>query len=429
MVLSNGAAPIDVSHKSGILQTARYNFQSAAERLNLSQQMIQRIGVAKEKIYLQLHPVLNDGRATTVEAFIVRHSDALGPAKGGIRMTPDVTVEDIEGLAMEMTWKTSLIGVPFGGGKSGIKYDAMSLTAEEKETVVRSFTRSALRHIGPEIYIPAPDMGTNEKDMGHIRDCISYSSGTAITRGCYVTGKPLILGGIQGRRQATGKGVVYTIEAACSLVGMNPADMKVCVQGFGNVGSVAARSLYEKGARIVAVQDLSGSIANPKGLDIEKLITHIQKTGTLTGFCEADTINTEEFFGIDCDCFVPAAAGSQIDAKRAKTIKAKLIAEGANAPTTPDADEILQEKGVFVIPDILCNAGGVFVSYLEYTQETQHEQKTEAEVEKRLQERMAGRFSEVYSYADTHKQNMRQAAMDIAVNRVVEGIKARGLLP
>lgn len=417
------------SETSKILETARHHFHSAANRLELSDSMIERVGFAKEKIRLRLHPVLKENVPVSIDAFIVRYSDALGPAKGGVRMTADVTEEDIEGLAMEMTWKTSLIGVPFGGGKAGIKYDSSMLNSSEKEIVIRAFTRGAMRHIGPEIYIPAPDMGTKESDMGYIRDCISYSGGTSITRGCYVTGKPLLLGGIPGRRQATGKGVVYTIEAASRLLNLNISKMKVCIQGFGNVGSIAARDMYEKGAKIIAVQDISGSIINTSGLDIKKLQEHVRLAGTVSGFKEADLLDLEAFFAVKCDCFIPAAAGSQITAARAKKMDTKIVAEGANAPMTTDADQVLENKGVFIIPDILCNAGGVFVSYLEYTQETQYEQKTKREVEHRLRERMMTCFSDVYSYASSKKQNMRQAAMDIAVKRVVEGTKARGFLP
>jgi glutamate dehydrogenase/leucine dehydrogenase len=286
-----------------------------------------------------------------------------------------------------------------------------------------------MRHIGPEIYVPAPDMGTNEADMGYIRDCISYSGGTAITRGCYVTGKPPLLGGIAGRRPATGKGVVCTVEAAGALAGLEIPRMTVCLQGFGNVGAVTAKDMYDKGAKIVAIEDLTGSIINPKGLNIEELLKHVETTGGVSGFTEAYSLTTAQFFETECDCFIPAAAGSQIDATRAQKMKTKMIAEGANAPTTPQADTILQDRGIFVIPDILCNAGGVFVSYLEYTQETQHEQKTDEEVERRLRERMTSCFNEVYSYARAHKQNMRCAAMDIALSKVVAGIEARGYLP
>jgi glutamate dehydrogenase/leucine dehydrogenase len=414
---------------SSILNTAQWNVRQAASRLGLETAMVSHLLAPKERITLSLNPALSDGRVVHLEAFVVRHSDTLGPAKGGIRMTSSVTLDEVVGLAMEMTWKTSLIGVPFGGGKSGICCDAETLAPTDKEIIIRSFTRNAARHIGPEIYVPAPDMGTNEADMGHIRDCIAYSAGTAITRGCYVTGKPTILGGVVGRREATGRGVVSTITAACERLGMDLSKARVAVQGFGNVGCIAAQEIAACGARVVAVADLSGAVHAPQGLDVAALVAHVKKTGRLAGFAGAKEISGDDVFGVDCEILIPAATGSVITAANAGQIRAKIIAEGANAPTTPEADEILQKRGIFVIPDILCNAGGVFVSYLEYTQETQRDQMTIEEVNRRLFQRMKSAFDEVHKNATEKNQTMRQAAMDIAVGRVVYGIQARGALP
>ena len=415
--------------KDSILQTSLHNFELAAKRLNLDRAMSERVLKPNEKIELNVAPVLPDGKVTNISIFIVRHNDALGPAKGGIRMTSDVSLDDITGLAMEMTWKTSLIGVPFGGGKSGIRFGTERMSPEAKEVIIRSFTRGARRHIGPEIYIPAPDMGTNETDMAHIRDCISYSDGISITKGCFVTGKPVILGGIVGRREATGKGVVYTILAMCEKLGLDISKMRVAVQGKGNVGSVAAAEIAKCGAKVVAIADTSGAIVNPDGFDIEALFRHIRETSSVKGFKKATDVERSEIFEVDCDILIPAAAGSQITAENVNKIKARIVAEGANAPTTPRADEILNERGILVIPDILCNAGGVFVSYLEYTQETQREQMTFAEVEQRLAERMKQRFNEVYDFAKEKGLTMREAAMDMAVSKVVEAVFIRGLLP
>ncbi len=415
--------------KEGILQTSRYNFDVAAKRLDLKPEIRQKILGPKEKVEIDINPVLPNGRMLNAKIFIVRHHDALGPAKGGIRMTPDVTLDDITGLAMEMTWKTSLIGVPFGGGKSGIRLDPSLLTHEEKEAVIRTYARSSNHHIGPEIYVPAPDMGTNEMDMAHIRDCISYSHGVSITQGCFVTGKPVILGGILGRREATGNGVVYTILALCERLKMDVTQSRVVVQGFGNVGSVAAVEMVRRGAKVVGVSDITGGIVNANGIDIEALIAYYEQTGSIKGFQGCTEIDGSEIFGVDCDILIPAAAGSQITVKNADMIKASIIAEGANAPTTPEADEMLSKRGVAIIPDILCNAGGVFVSYLEYTQETQREQMTLEEVERRLLTRMTERFNHVYDFASDKKLTMREAAMDIAVSHVVEAVYARGLLP
>ena len=414
---------------NGILQTSLFNFNAAADRLGVKSEIRHKICAPKEKIEIRVNPVLPDGRMVFVKIFIVIHSDALGPAKGGIRMTPDVTIDDITGLSMEMTWKTSVIGVPFGGGKSGIQFDPRTLDPTGKETIIRAFTRGARRHLGPEIYVPAPDMGTNQIDMAHIRDCISYSEGRAITNGCFVTGKPIIFGGIAGRREATGKGVVFTILALCDKIERDIEKTRVAVQGFGNVGSVAALEIARHGAQVVAVADINGAVYNPDGLDVPELNEHFDATGGLENFPGARWLSGEEFFAVDCDVMIPAAAGSQITHKNASDIKAKIIAEGANAPTTPQADDILCQRGITVIPDILCNAGGVFVSYLEYTQETQREQMTAEQVETRLANQMRMRFETVYDSAKIKGQAMREAAMDLAVERVVEAVFARGLLP
>ena len=417
------------SSKDSILQTSLQNFNLSAKRLKLAEDIRLKVLGPKEKIELSSDVVLSGDKLTNIKFFVVRHNDDIGPSKGGIRMTPDVTMDDITGLSMEMTWKTSLIGVPFGGGKSGIQCDPAKLGPSEKEIIIRSFTRAARRHIGPEIYVPAPDMGTNEIDMAHIRDCISYSDGISITRGCFVTGKPLILGGIVGRREATGKGVVYTIQAMCEKHGLDITKQRVAVQGFGNVGSIAAAEIAKCKAKVVAVSDISGGIVNKEGLDILALLKHVQQSGGVKGFKNGTSIDKSEVLEVDCDILIPAASGSQITIENVKNIKAKIIAEGANAPTTPQADEILNQRGTFVIPDILCNAGGVFVSYLEYTQETQHEQMTLAQVEQRLFDRMRLRFNDVYDFAEAKKLTMREAAMDMAVNKVVEAVYVRGLLP
>ena len=415
--------------KDSILQTAIHNLQLAANRLNLDEPIRQKLLQPREKVEMTLNPALPGGKVVNIKVFVVRHNDALGPAKGGVRMTPDVTLDDITGLAMEMTWKTSLIGVPFGGGKAGIQFDPATVSSDAKEVIIRSFTRGAIRHIGPEFYIPAPDMGTNEMDMAHIRDCISYSEGTSITKGCFVTGKPVILGGILGRKEATGKGVVYTVLAMCEKLGLDITKMRIAIQGFGNVGSVAAAKIAKCGAKVTAIADVSGAVLDPDGLDIELLLQHVQKTGCVKGFKNAAPADKNEIFNTDCDILIPAAAGSQITAQNAGKIKARIIAEGANAPTTPQADEILNERGILVIPDILCNAGGVFVSYLEYTQETQREQMTLAEVESRLAGRMKQHLNKVYELAHQKKLTMREAAMDMAVSKVVEAVFTRGLLP
>ena len=415
--------------QNGLLETSVVNLEKAAQRLNLSGAMLKRLLEPKEKIEITLNPVLSGGKPVYIKSFIVRHNDAIGPAKGGIRMVPTVSIDDITGLSMEMTWKTALIGVPFGGGKSGICFDPVSVSKDDKEVIIRAFTRGAKRHIGPEIYIPAPDMGTNEKDMGHLRDCISYSEGTSITRGCFVTGKPVILGGIVGRREATGKGAVYSIVTACEKLGIDLKKATVAVQGFGNVGSVAAKAIFDLGVKVIGVSDVAGGVYNEKGLNIDDLLTHFKQNGALANFKGSQPMTNKELLECKCDILIPAATQSQLTVENADRICAKIIAEGANAPTTPQADDILRKKGIFIIPDILCNAGGVFVSYLEYTQETQREQMTLEQVESRLQKRMRDRVCQVYEYSQTKQCTMREAAMDIAVGNVVDAIGARGFLP
>ena len=427
--MSRKSAVNVVSHS--ILTNALSNFDRIAAMLSgeASGDVLAKIREPRERIELRLSPQLDDHYLHVFQAFVVRHNDALGPSKGGIRMTPTVTLDDVTGLAMEMTWKCALIGVPFGGGKSGIVADSEKLDQHDKEKLIRSFARNAHRHIGPQVYVPAPDMGTNETDMGYIKDAISNSMGQATTQGCYVTGKPVILGGIGGRREATGNGLAMCLSEACKAIGVKLKSARVIVQGFGNVGAVAALKLAEMGAKVIAVSDLHGAVHNEKGLDVPELVKHVAAKATVKGFTGGRAVDALAMLEMPCDVLVPAAAANQITAGNAAKISARIIAEGANSPTTPDADEILNNRGVFVIPDILCNAGGVFVSYLEYTQETQQEQMTQAEVLQRLEGRMTERFAQVYELSRSRNLPMRDAAMYLAVRTVCQAVKARGYLP
>lgn len=415
---------------STILSNALANFALAAHKLRceVDYGILEKIGIPKERIEIRLSPQLEDGQVHTFYAYIVRHNDALGPAKGGIRMAANVTRDDIAGLAMEMTWKCALIGVPFGGGKSGIVADPRRLSRFDKETLIRCFARSAQRHIGPLIYVPAPDMGTNETDMGHLKDTISQSHGYATTAGCYCTGKPVIVGGIPGRREATGRGVAIVLGAALKLLDLPHEPVTAIVQGFGNVGSVAAAGIAEMGVRVVGVSDMDGAVYSRSGLDIPSLLEHARVNGTVGGFPGAERVDPRKLLEMPCDVVVPAAAQSQITADNAERIQARLVIEGANSPTTPEADQILQRRNILVVPDILANAGGVFVSYLEYTQETQQEQMTEQEVNARLATRMADRFQQVAAVARERQCPMRDAAMILAVQRVASAVTARGRL-
>jgi len=413
-----------------ILQTALANFDAAAERLRaeFGEDLLSKIRWPKERIELVLGPQLDDGRLHRFQAFIVRHNDALGPAKGGIRMTPTVSLDDVSGLAMEMTWKCALVGVPFGGGKSGIVADPGVLSPYNKETLVRMFVRIAHRHIGPLVYVPAPDMGTGEPEMGYIKDTLSYPLGRATTQGCYVTGKPVLLGGIPGRREATGRGVCVCLREAFAALGRELRGATAVLQGYGNVGSVVAEGLRRLGARLVAVADLGGAVVNPDGLDVPALSAHVKRTGSVKDFPGAQAADGRKVLEMPCDVLIPAAGAGQITAANAPRVSAGIVAEAANAPLTTEADEILARRGVYVIPDILCNAGGVFVSYLEYTQETQQEQMTEEDVQGRLQRRMSEKFREVHGFAADSGLPPRQAAMYLAVRRVCQAMKARGYL-
>ena len=420
-----------MANSHSILASALTNLDKTVPHLagEINVGLLEKIRVSKERIEFELAPQLSDGSIQVFHAFIVRHSEALGPAKGGIRMTPSVTLDDVSGLAMEMTWKCALIGVPFGGGKSGIVADPIALSATDKEIVVRSFARNACRHIGPLVYVPAPDMGTNEADMGHIKDAITNSLGQATTQGCYVTGKPEILGGISGRREATGRGVVTCILRSLDDLGMDPTKATAILQGFGNVGSVAGRMLCESGVTLLGVSDVSGAVYNADGLDVEALSLHVAQTGWVKDFAGGKAVDAREMLEMQCDVLVPAATAGQITAQNVPRIQARIIAEAANSPTVPQADEILNERGVFVVPDILCNAGGVFVSYLEYTQETQKEQMTLQQVNARLDNRMSDRFDQVCQLAKEKGLTMRDAAMHQAVKTVCQALQARGYQP
>ncbi|MDZ4198734.1 MAG: Glu/Leu/Phe/Val dehydrogenase [Kiritimatiellia bacterium] len=417
--------------QSTMLKNAHANLDRALSLMGseMSSDWAAKLRTPKERTELQLSPQLSDGKIHGFKAFIVKHNDALGPCKGGIRMQPNVTLDDVTALAMEMTWKCALIGVPFGGGKSGIVADPTLLIPNDKQILIRSFTRNAHSHIHPLIYVPAPDMGTNERDMGYVKDAISYSMGVSTTAGSYVTGKPVILGGIPGRREATGRGVALATAEALQRINGNLSGARVIVQGFGNVGSVAATALSEAGAIVVGVSDAYVALYDRAGLPIQEMLRYAAKNGSLKGCTLAESVLHDALLEKPCDVLAPCAAANQITAANAERIQARVIAEGANGPTTPEADTILHVRGIHVVPDILCNAGGVFVSYLEYTQETQQEQMGAEEVLARLQKRMKDRYALVHDTATERGWQAREAAMYCAIKQVYEALQARGALP
>ncbi len=297
-----------------MLKNALDNFDRACALLGdeYSPDLLQKLRHPKERTELMLSPQFSDGRIHTIAAFIVHHSEALGPCKGGIRMSPTVTLDDVTALAMEMTWKCALIGVPFGGGKSGIVADPLTLSPDDKQTLIRSFTRNARRNIHPLVYVPAPDMGTNERDMGHIKDAISYSLGNATTQGSYVTGKPVIMGGIPGRREATGRGVVLTATEALGVLGGSIKGARVIVQGFGNVGAGAAEAFVEMGAKVVGVSDVEEALYEPNGLDVAALLAHVRKSGSLRGAGQGRPVSHDALLEMPCEVLAPCASANQI---------------------------------------------------------------------------------------------------------------------
>jgi glutamate dehydrogenase/leucine dehydrogenase len=370
---------------------------------------------------------MDSGRTEVFTGYRVHHSTVLGPTKGGIRYAPDVDLGEVSALAMLMSWKCALMGLPYGGAKGGVRCNPRSMSLREKEGLTRRYTAEIIVLIGPDLDIPAPDLGTDEQTMAWMMDTYSMTQGKSVPG--VVTGKPLIVGGSAGRREATGRGIVYAIYQAARHLGYEIRGRKVAVQGFGNVGGVAARLLWREGCVIVAVSDVRGGIHSPAGLDIRQLEAHVSESGSVVGFPGTEPVSNEDLLTLPCDILVPAAVGGQIHAGNADRIKASLVAEGANGPTTPEADAILRERGVTVIPDILANAGGVVVSYFEWVQGLQYYFWRESEITARLQEVMTRAFNRVWALATKESSDLRTAALMEGVNRVAEGYKVRGLYP
>jgi glutamate dehydrogenase (NAD(P)+) len=356
----------------------------------------------------------------------VIHNDVLGPSKGGIRYAPDVSLNEVKALAAWMTWKCAVVDVPFGGAKGGVICDPKKMSPGELERLTRRYTADLKDVFGPDRDIPAPDMNTNEQIMAWILD--TYSMHSRRTENAVVTGKPVELGGSEGRKEATGRGVMTVTLAAMERLGMNPSESTVAVQGFGNVGSIAAKLLSEQGATIVAVSDVTGGYYNADGLNIRELLDYVgSNDGTLEGFPNAEPISNDELLTLDVDVLVPAAKEDQITRDNAPDVQANIIAEGANGPTTPSADTILQDKGVLVIPDILANAGGVTVSYFEWVQDRQGYFWTLDRVNRRLDRTMREAFDRVYATSQKHDVSLRIGAYVMAVRKVADALRMRGI--
>jgi glutamate dehydrogenase (NAD(P)+) len=399
----------------------------AVQYLDLDPGIIERLKRPQRELTVTFPVEMDDGHIRMFTGYRVQHSLVRGPAKGGIRYHPKVDLDEVRALAMWMTWKTAIVGIPYGGAKGGVVVDPRELSERELQKMTRRYAAEIEIIIGAETDIPAPDVNTNPKIMAWIMDTISMHKGHSELG--VVTGKPLEVGGSAGRLEATGRGVNYVAMQACEHLGIPFHEQRVGIQGFGNVGSVTAYSMAESGARIVAVTDQYGGIYAPEGLDIARLKAAMAEQGTVTAYTGAQPVDNATFFALPMDILVPAALENQINTENAHEIQAKLIVEGANGPTTPAADRILHERGVFVVPDILANSGGVTASYFEWVQDLQAFFWSEDEVNQRLHAIMTRAFIDVLTIAEQHNIDMRTAALVLAVNRVADGIRIRGTYP
>ena len=408
-------------------EVAQRQFDLAAERLNLDPGM--RLVLREPRREFSVHfPVhMDDGSVQVFTGFRVQHNLGRGPAKGGIRYHQNVSRDEVKALAMWMTWKCAVVGIPYGGGKGGVIVDPKKLSQKELEGLTRRYFTEIEVLIGPEKDIPAPDVNTNAQVMAWMMD--TYSMHVGYTVPGVVTGKPISLGGSEGRNEATARGCIYTVVEAARHLGMDLTRSTVAVQGFGNAGSIAAKLVADEGSTVVAVSDSTGGIHDPKGLDVAKVIAWKQEHGTVQGFPGATDITNAEVLEVECDILIPAALENQITSRNAERIKAKLVAEAANGPTTPDADVILHRNGVFMIPDILCNAGGVTVSYFEWVQDLNRDHWSENVVNEKLREIMVRAFGETLDMAKREQVDMRTAAYLLAVKRVADAMEMRGLYP
>jgi glutamate dehydrogenase (NAD(P)+) len=419
----NGHAELD----SDLHRTALDQLDRVAKRLDLDPDLHERLRYPRRALVVSIPVRKDDGRTEVFLGYRVHHSTVLGPTKGGIRYAPDVSLGEVTALAMLMSWKSALMGLPYGGAKGGVRCDPHGLSAAEREHLTRRYTAEIMPLIGPDLDIPAPDLGTDEQVMAWMMDTYSMMQGRTVPG--VVTGKPLIAGGSFGRREATGRGVVHILHQAAGRLGQELRGRRVIVQGFGNVGSVAARLLAQDGCIVVGLGDINGGLWNAHGLDIRALDRHVAETGTIVGFAAADPLPNGDLLKQPCDILIPAATGSQIRGDNADGIKARLVVEAANGPTTPEADAILAERGVTVVPDILANSGGVVVSYFEWVQGLQQYFWRETEITSRLQEVMTRAFNRVWAAADKEETDLRTAALMEGIRRVAEGYRVRGLYP
>ncbi|KQV75462.1 glutamate dehydrogenase [Aeromicrobium sp. Root344] len=422
-VLSEQQAPRDLASP---LDDARTQLREAIDVLGYDESLYAMLAQPRREVTVSIPLRRDDGSVEVLTGHRVQHNLSRGPAKGGLRFSPDVDLDEVRALAMWMTWKCALLDVPYGGAKGGVRVDPRLYSEAELERITRRYTSELTPVIGPEIDIPAPDIGTDEQTMAWIMDTYSVSRGHTVLG--VVTGKPMSLGGSLGRASATSRGVVHVALAAMESIGLQASSSTAAVQGFGKVGRGAARFLSEAGLRVVGVSDQYGGIVAPEGIDIPALEEHVDETGSVVGFCspldEGDSV-----LALDVDVLVPAAVEGVLNASTARLVKAKVIVEGANGPTTPDADRVLASQGCLVVPDILANAGGVVVSYFEWVQANQAYWWSSEEVDDRLRERMLSAWTNVRTHSESHGITLRAAATSLAVKKVAEAHQARGLYP
>jgi glutamate dehydrogenase (NAD(P)+) len=400
---------------------------NVAEKIGLDAYVHERLRRPQRELAVSIPILMDNGSPRVFTGYRVQHSLIRGPSKGGIRYHPDVTIEEIRALAMWMTWKCAVVNIPYGGAKGGVICNPKEMSLTELERLTRRYAAEISIIIGPTKDIPAPDVYTDAQTMAWIMDTISMTAGWSVTG--VVTGKPVDIGGSLGRKEATGRGVMVTVIEAMKYRGIPVDGARAAIQGFGNAGSIAAMLMHDAGAKIIAVSDSKGGILNAKGLDPHSVIEHKAKTGSVIGYENSETITNAELLELECDLLIPAALENQITELNARKIKARIIAEAANGPTTPEADRILHDRGIFVVPDILANAGGVTVSYFEWVQDLQALFWSEYDINEKLRTIMVHSFDAVLRTAEKHKVDMRTAALILAVGRVANAMKIRGLWP
>jgi glutamate dehydrogenase (NAD(P)+) len=408
-------------------ELARAQLRQVADTFSIDDRLVNVLETCKKSVVVSVPTSMDDGSVKVFEAFRVQHNVARGPSKGGIRYHPSVTFDEIKALAMGMTWKCALMGLPFGGAKGGVVVDPKRLSRGELERMTRRYTSEIVNEIGPEKDIPAPDVGTNAQTMAWIFDTYSMNRGHSVLG--VVTGKPLAIGGSLGREEATARGALYCIQEALLKLDRSFEELTVAIQGFGNVGGSLARLIRIAGATVVAVSDSTTALYDPKGIDVAAATSWKQEHGSFRGFPGADPITNEELLLLDVDLLAPCALEQVITPENAPEVKARIVAEGANGPVTPAADAILEERGILVLPDILANAGGVVVSYFEWVQGLQEYFWKEDEVNARLFEIVSRAFQETWNLMDARSVSMRLAAYGLAVQRVAEATVTRGLYP